>query len=43
MAEKVKSITLKATEAGRRDVGRGIARLDPEDIISALESIKINS
>ncbi len=32
MAEKVKSITLKATEAGRRDVGRGIARLDPKDM-----------
>lgn len=32
MAEEAKSITLKAAEAGRRDVGRGIARLDPKDM-----------
>jgi transitional endoplasmic reticulum ATPase len=32
MAEKVKLITLKAAEAESRDVGRGIARLDPKDM-----------
>lgn len=32
MAEKVKSITLKASEAASRDVGRGIARFDPKDM-----------
>jgi len=32
MKEEIKSITLKAAEAGRRDVGRGIARLDPKDM-----------
>jgi len=30
--KKVKSITLKAAEAGSRDVGRGIARLDPKEM-----------
>lgn len=32
MAEKAKLITLKAAEAESRDVGRGIARLDPSDM-----------
>lgn len=32
MAEKAKLITLKAAEAESRDVGRGIARLDPKDM-----------
>jgi transitional endoplasmic reticulum ATPase len=32
MAEKAKSLTLKAAEAESRDVGRGIARLDPKDM-----------
>ncbi|NQT80393.1 MAG: CDC48 family AAA ATPase [Candidatus Aminicenantes bacterium] len=32
MAEKAKSVTLKASEAASRDVGRGIARFDPKDM-----------
>lgn len=32
MTEEIKSITLKAAEAKSRDVGRGIARLDPKDM-----------
>jgi len=32
MSEKKESIVLKASEARRNDLGRGIARLDPEDM-----------